>query len=192
MADYPTAFNFMLANEGPMGVITSDPILDPRHPDPTAQARFGLNSHWHPELVAQNFYTYNPDATPKVPNDHALRMAEDTYKYSYWCPIHGYQIIVQDIANKYFDMAVNQGCSEATKIVQRATNQCLTPVAIGYLPLHVDGICGPQTVEAINKANPEELLPAIKSYACQFYRDVAFRESWPPRKLAALLSRANK
>ena len=189
MADYPKAFQFMIQNEDQSlsGEVTPDPIENPADPDPCAVARFGLNSHWHPELAAEGFF----DAQ-RVPAAQALVMAQDTYKYAYWFPIHGYQIICQDVMNKYFDLGVNVGCSEATKIVQRACNQVLNPVAIGYIPLKVDGICGEQTYTAVNKANPEELLPAIKSYARQFYQDVAFREHWPTRKLAALLTRTEK
>jgi len=56
----------------------------------------------------------------------------------------------------------------------------------------VDGTCGPQTVAAINKANPEELLPAIKSYACQFLQDAAFRNKWPQLELDELKARVNR
>lgn len=188
MADYSVAFNFMMDNEdaGLTGVITSDP--EPQ--DPTARARFGLNSHWHPELVDQGFFAYNADATPKVPSDQALTIASNVYKAEYWFPIRGFAIADQGIANKFLDLAVNAGWKEATKIVQRAVNHCLTPVAVGYLPLTVDGACGSETLEAINKCNPGDLLGEIKSYAAQFYRDIAFRLKWPDRQLAAMLSRA--
>ena len=190
MADYQQAFNYMMDNEDASrsGAITPDPTAD----NPTARARFGLNSASHPDLVEAGYFTFNPDATPKIPSADALETAASVYKIQYWVPIGGYQIICQDIANKFFDLAVNTGTVEASKIAQRAANQCLTPVAVGYLPLAVDGIAGSKTIEALNAANPEDLLPAIKSYACRFYKDVAFRQKWPARKLAALLSRANR
>lgn len=190
MADYQQAFNYMMDNEdrSRSGAITNDPTAD----SPTARARFGLNSASHPDLVEAGYFTVNPDATPKIPTDEALQTAASVYKLQYWVPIGGYQIICQDIANKFFDLAVDAGTVQATKIVQRAANQCLVPVAIGYLPLSVDGVSGSKTIEAVNSVHPEELLPAIKSYACQFYKDVAFRLQWPTRKLAALLARANR
>lgn len=182
MADYSQAFDYMMQDEDAQrtGAVTPDPSAS--HPD--AVARFGINSGANPDAVSEGFYT--------MPVDQALQWAASYYKYYYFVEMGGYRIIAQDIANKLFSLAVNAGYAEANKIAQRAANQVLTPVAIGYLPLAVDGICGDQTVEALNKANPEDLLPAIKSYACQFYRDVAFRQKWPPRQLAALLARANR
>lgn len=179
MADFDTAFNYMMDNEDRQrsGVVTSDPTAD----DPKAIARFGINSAAHPEAVAEGFYN--------LPSAQALLWAEGLYKCYYWLPIKGYKIICQDIANKYFDLGVNEGCAEATKIIQRASNQVLKLYVSGYLPVTVDGICGPETLTALNQANPEELLPAIKAFATQFYKDVAFREKWPTRQLSALLSR---
>ena len=182
MADYTQAFNYMMDDEDAQrkGEVTPDPSAS--HAD--AVARFGINSGACPDALSEGFYT--------MPTDQALQWAATYYKFHYFIEMGGYRIIAQDICNKLFSLAVNAGYVEANKIGQRAANQCLTPVAIGYLPLHVDGICGDQTIQALNAAHPEELLPAIKSYACQFYRDVAFRQSWPPRKLAALLARANR
>ena len=180
MSDYQKAFNYMMANEDATrsGAVTPDPTAE----DPNAVARFGVNSHFHPEALAEGFYDMS--------TDKALEWASDFYKYRYFAAIWGYQIACQDIANKYLDLAVNTGCLEATKIVQRACNSVLAPIAIGYKPLTIDGICGEHTYTAINACAPEQLLPEIKDYACQFYRDVAFRLNWPQRKLAALLSRA--
>jgi len=182
MADYNAAFQFILNNEDSTrsGVVTPDPTNN----DPSAIARFGINSAAHPEAVKDGFY--------QMPVDKALEYAEVLYKYAYWVGVSGYQVIVQDVANKIFDLAVNAGTVQAVKIAQRAANHCLAPAAIGYMPLAVDGICGPETVEALNAANPEELLPSIKDYACQFYRDVANRRKWPLRQLDALLTRANR
>ena len=185
MADFQQAFDYMMANEDGTrsGVVTHDPTED----DPNAVARLGINSAAHPELLACDFF--NPAI---IDAEHALVIAEGTYKYSYFVPIGGYSIICQDIANKFFDLAVNEGTEEATKIVQRACNQVLYPVVVGYMPLTVDGVAGSQTRDAINRANPENLLPVIKTYASQFYKDIALREHWTPRQLAALLSRVQK
>lgn len=178
MSDYGTAFSYMMKNEDPAlsGVIT----MDPTHDCPEAYARFGINSAAHPEAMAEGFY--------QMPVDKALEYAASLYKYRYWVPIGGYQIIVQDIANKFFDLAVNSGPVEATKLVQRAVNVLLGNLTLG---LAVDGHCGDKTISAINAARPEELLPAIKGYAVQFYQDCARRLKWSPRLAAAMIDRAN-
>lgn len=182
MSLYQPAFDFMMSNEDPTrsGEVTPDPTES----DPHAIARFGINSFWHPEAETEGFY--------QMPVDKALEWVASFYKYRYFAAIWGYQIACQDIANKYFDLAVNTGPEEATKIVQRACNSVLAPIALGYKPLGIDGLCGERTYQAINACAPEQLLPEIKSYAVQFYKDVAFREHWSPRKTAALLTRANK
>lgn len=189
MADYQTAFNFLMDDEdrNRSGVIVSDPEPEA----PTARARFGLNSYWHPDLAEAAFFSYNPDATPKVPNDEALVMAAEAYRKGEWASIRGDSISNQDIANKFLSLAVNDGSAEATKIVQRAVNRVVFPLP-GELGLRVDGICGEQTLSAINQAQPADLLSQIKYYACQFYRDCAFRMNWDDKELNAHLARANR
>ena len=182
MADFNAALSYLMDDEDRQrsGAVVPDPAAN----DKTAKARFGINSAAHPEAVADGFY--------EMPKASALLYASNIYKLSYWVPIGGYQIICQDIANKFLSLAVNEGTHQATKIVQRALNQLFAPVVKGPLPLTVDGTCGPQTVAAINKANPEELLPAIKSYACQFLQDAAFRNKWPQSELDELKARVNR
>lgn len=184
MADFGIAFHYLMQNEDSRlsGNVTPDPSAS----DPEAIARFGINSAAHPEAVASGFYT--------MPIADALEWAQKLYKIRYFAGIGGYSIACQDIANKFFDLAVNEGLNQATKIVQRACNSVLTPngTAVGYLPLTIDGIAGEKTSEAINACAPEQLLPAIKSYAVQFYKDVALRQNWDPRKLEALLARAQR
>lgn len=182
MADFNAAFSYLMDDEdrNRSGAVVDDPSLE--HPD--AKARFGINSGAFPEALTEGFYS--------MPHDQALEWAATFYKYRFFAAIGGYQIACQDIANKFLDLAVNEGVEQATKIVQRACNYTLKPVAIGYLPLTVDGVPGPRTSEAINACAPEQLLPTIRSYAADFYRSVGSRLKWSPRLLAAMLYRANK
>jgi hypothetical protein len=182
MADYDIAFQFLMDDEDKQR--TGEVVSDPTSADPKAVARFGINSHWCPEAVRENYYT--------MPHDEALEWAKGFYKCRYFAALLGYNIAVQDIANKYFDLAVNEGVEEATKIVQRACNQVSTPVVIGKLTLAVDGKPGQMTLATINKCAPEILLPQIKAYGAQFYRDVAGRLKWSPRQTAAMIARANR
>lgn len=182
MADYDIAFEYLMDDEdrSRSGAIVPDPTPS----DSNAVARFGINSHWCPEAEQDHFY--------EMSNDKALEWVKGFYKYRFFAGILGYGIAVQDVANKYLDLAVNEGIEEATKIVQRACNQVITPVTIGKLTLAVDGKPGTCTLAAINKCAPEVLLPTIKAYASQFYKDVANRLKWSPRQLAAMLARANR
>jgi hypothetical protein len=189
MSDYEIAFQYLMDDEdrNRSGAIVSDP--EPGAPD--ARARFGLNSFWHDDLLTAGYFTFNPDATPKIPNEEALAMAASAYRAGEWSWIRGDGINNQDVANKFLSLAVNSGAHEATKIVQRAVNRALYTLP-GELGLHVDGVCGEQTLAAINKADHVLLLPMIKSYAVQFYKDCGARLKWSPRELAAHLNRANR
>lgn len=182
MSDYDIAFSYLLVDEDRQ--LTGAVVADPTASDPSALARFGINSDWFPEAKADGFY--------QMSTEDALAYVRTFYKYRFFAGIYGYEIACQDIANKYFDLAVNEGIEEATKIVQRACNQVSAPVVIGKLTLMVDGKPGQMTLAAINKCAPEVLLPTVKAYATQFYRDVAGRLKWSPRLLAAMLARANR
>lgn len=175
MAQYEPAFDFMMLAEDATrsGGVTSDPSAA----FPSAVARLGINSGAHPEAVAASFYT--------MPLAQALEYAVHLYRVNYWEPILGPQILDQDVANKVFDLSVNEGAVEITKIVQRAVNS-LNP------SLDVDGRMGAITVAAINATPRAELLAAIKDYAIQFYRNWAFRTNQRPLLLEALIARVNR
>ena len=162
MADLITSFNYTMHWEDSTlsGAVTPDPTKD----NPNARARFGVNSASHPEAEREGFFDMSRDA--------ALQYAEDVFKYSYFSPMNGYQIRNQDICNKIVDMAFNQGCNQAGKIVQRALNSILAG------PFAIDGIIGAKTVDGINACNPSDLLPALKEKAKDFY--VGLAASHPP------------
>ena len=53
-----------------------------------------------------------------------------------------------------------------------------------------DGYIGPKTLDAINDANPNELLAAIRSEAAGFYRLIAEKQPNYRRYLIGWLNRA--
>lgn len=177
MALFEPALTATLKHEDPQlsGIITKDPSRD--HPD--AVARFGINSGAWPKALTEGFYTMDRDA--------ALIWASNFYKYNFFSPIGGYQITDQSIANKYFDMAVNQGIPQATKIVQRAVNNLLTPLQIG---LAVDGKAGQHTINGINMSMPSALLGAIREQAKDFYVELVAANSKLRPDLDGWLKRA--
>lgn len=104
---------------------------------------------------------------PATPQDVAFiealtpGWAASIYRLQYWDKLELDKISDQRIANKFFDLAVNVGTMQATKFVQRAA--CIP----------ADGILGPVSLAAINKANPAALLTLVLWEARKFYRDVA-------------------
>lgn len=174
MASFEPAFAATMKHEDSQlsGVITNEPN--------GGKARLGINSVAWPEAVAAGFYT--------MPVSAALEWAATFYKYKFFSPIGGYQITDQLITNKFFDLAVNEGICEATKIVQRAVNKT---GALCLFYLDVDGKPGMRTIDGINKSMPGELLIAIKSYAVQFYQDLVRRKPKDQEYLDGWVTRAN-
>ena len=67
------------------------------------------------------------------------------------------------VAAKFFDMSVNMGLSQATKLLQRACNY------FKIFGLTVDGKIGNKTLQAANQVNPEQLLNAMRKECQSFY-----------------------
>lgn len=150
MADPAKCFAYSMSFEDSR--LEGKVVRDPTRKDPKAVARFGINSAAHPEAVRDGFYDMDHDA--------ALQYADNVYKYDYFNLCGAYNIEDQDIANKFCDLAYNEGTKEATKLVQQA---------LGFQDKQIDGIAGSRTVAAINAADPVELMSAIKQQAKDFY-----------------------
>jgi len=187
VADVNLSFEYTMDREDRTrsGKITPDPTAK----DPKALARFGVNSAAHPELIQQGFF--GPVAelgVEEMPNDEALRAAENVYKYRYFSPAGGYEIEDQGVANKFVDLCFNEGSGQATELMQEALKDVLPYL----LPtLKTDGVPGPRTIAAINAAEPEQLLPALKARAVKFYEDWAAKNNKPRQLLDALIARVN-
>lgn len=82
------------------------------------------------------------------------------------------------IGSKVFDLSVNMGGRQATRLLQRAINGVL-----GQATIDMDGIIGPATLEYANSIDPAKLLPALRAEAARFYQSIA-RNS--PRKQSFL------
>lgn len=174
MGDFSAAFNFVMSHED--STLNGNTTPDPSKSNPNAVARFGLNSASNPQAVAAGFYTMDRDA--------ALEYAANEFKYNYFSPMGCYQIKDQDLCDKIVDIAFNTGKVQATKIVQRALNVCGASLA-------VDGLMGQKTIDAINAADPVQLLYAIKEKSKDFYVSLAAANPEDQKFLAGWLARAN-
>jgi lysozyme family protein len=106
--------------------------------------------------------------------------AIEIYRQDFWAPYADFE---DRIATKVFDLAVNMGHKRAVQILQRAL-QCLGA------KLKDDGILGPVTKQAVELANVDLLLVALKSEAAGFYRNLATANSTQQRFLKGWLRRA--
>lgn len=159
MANFEMALEFLMRHEDPTlsGRVVSEPN--------GGMARFGVNSVANPQALEDGFYG--------MEREKALEYASIIYRHRYFEPCGGFQITDQGVCNRFFDLVVNSGLAEATKIVQRACNKA--NFAGGVHVLSVDGVPGMRTIDAINLAMPSELVGQIKNYAAEFYHDLVRR-----------------
>lgn len=86
-------------------------------------------------------------------------------------------------ATKVFDAAINMG-GNGIKCAQRAVN------ALGGPPCDVDGVLGPNTVQAINNAPEADFLRSMGDEMTAFYQDLAARKPVLQKFLKGWLNRA--
>lgn len=136
--------------------------------DAGGETKFGISKRSYPDIDIKNL---------------TLQKAKDIYKRDFWDP-HLYKAIRDvNIATKVFDLSVNMGSKWGVHIVQRALRDT------GQDMLE-DGILGPMTVAAINKADPTNLMTALKSQAARYYRILAATNPKREKFLKGWLNRA--
>jgi len=126
MADFKTAFLFTLQHEDSTrsGKVTIDA---------GGRTRFGIAEKFHPDLP-EEFFT--------GPAEDALAKAEKIEQREYWDRMRLAEVENQNLANKLFDMGVNMGVRQAAVYAQRAAR------------VAEDGVISPQTLAAVNSAEP--------------------------------------
>ncbi|MDR0572134.1 MAG: hypothetical protein LBG48_04755, partial [Rickettsiales bacterium] len=130
--------------------------------------RYGISKRSYPHLDIKN-----------LTRDQARQI----YFCDFWMKAKCEQIDDENIATKFFDLAVHTGIPQAVKLVQRALR------ATGEQIVE-DRIIGPATLAAINKADPTDLLAALKSEAAGFYRLIAQANPSQQKFINGWLSRA--
>ena len=94
------------------------------------------------------------------------------YKKNYWDKIHGDQL-PSGVDYACFDLAVNSGVGRAAKILQQAVG------------VSADGVIGPATMDAVEKANPRDLATEICDLRLQFLQSLptfaTFGKGWSRR-----------
>lgn len=183
MPQYPKAFEdaikTTLKHEG--GFV-DDPV------DPGGATNFGVSLRFvRGELEGTKIGDIEFDLTGdgKVGADDIKNMTREmaiaVYFQAFWD--QRYEELSGPLAAKYFDLSVNMGKGQATKLVQRAC------IAAGK-PVDVDGGLGPQTMTALKEANQTCVLAALRSEAAGFYRVLIARKPVNKRFEKGWLKRA--
>lgn len=141
-------------------------VNDPR--DPGGETKYGISKRSYPSLDIAN-----------LTREDAIAIY-----YRDWWQRYGYGRLQDDVvATKVFDMAVNMGPATAHRLLQEAL------VFLSY-SIAVDGILGPQTIGAANKADPKRLLQVLRWLAAHYYYRIAAQRPQSQAFLIGWLRRA--
>lgn len=160
MANFNEALKFILKHEGTELFI-----------GPNERSRYGIT-----EILLMSI-SYNI----KDPNNLQMNDVEWIYNKVFWEPKNLDCISSQLVANKIFDMMVNMGTYQSTKLVQAALNSSGNNCVI-------DGKLGPHTMIEINHCDEEKLLSELVLKCITFYKSIAKNEK--AKYLAGWLTRA--
>jgi len=142
------------------------------HPsDPGGITHWGISLRSYPELGEEGIRNLTREQAAEI-------YYRDFYaKYGYA------RIDDEAVATKVFDMAVNMGPATAHRLLQEAL------VFLGH-DIAVDGILGPQTIGAANKADPKRLLQVLRWLAAHHYYRIAAQRPQSRAFLVGWLTRA--
>ena len=141
-------------------------VNDPR--DPGGETKYGISKRSYPSLDIAN-----------LTREDAIAIY-----YRDWWQRYGYgRLQDETVATKLLDMAVNMGPATAHRLLQEVL------VFLGY-DIAVDGIIGPQTIGATNKADPKRLLQLLRWRAAEHYYRIAVQRTQSRAFLMGWLKRA--
>lgn len=169
MANFTTAYEFMMDNE--------DPEREYREvPDVGGQAISGINSAAFPEDFAAIA------ATPQAQREIQVGIFYRRVFWNQWIS----QLVSDDLAERVFDAAVNMGSGTAVKLLQRAVNTLQTE------QIATDGTWGPATVAAANTPHSDLVVVAFIQQRKRHYQAIVAMKPELSKYLVAWLARAGK
>lgn len=171
---FKIAVNFVLSHEGGL-------TKDLR--DPGGITNYGISLRF---LKAAGL-DINADGHIDEEDIKALRKEDaiEIYRNKWWDKYGFERIHSLNVAKKIFDLAVNMGSYWGICILQKAVNYA------GYSELEMDGILGIETIAATNVCKDQYLLPSIKEYAIDHYKDIVRKHPELGIFLRGWINRAN-
>jgi len=171
MDNFDCAVQTVLENEG--SEFIDDPV------DRGAATRYGITLRLYKSI--------SPGATIEDIRNLDEATAKKIYKLYFWKAAPFDQIYNLRVATSVFDCSVNCGVQTAIVLCQRACNSLLTPVTL----IDVDGRLGRNTILAINRLDPVELLTAFRDERKKYYEKIIendpsqekFRDGWLRRAM---------
>jgi lysozyme family protein len=118
--------------------------------DPGGETKYGITKRSYPTLNIKNL---------------TLEQAKEIYYHDWWLRLRCGDIQDDQVAQKLLDTCVNVGKTAGVKILQRALCDLGQKVV-------VDGIIGPQTIDAANREDPSWLLFAMRTRQAEYYQEL--------------------
>lgn len=157
MANFESAIKKTLKHEGGYNEVKGDA---------GGATNFGISLRFLKSIFKDN-NTADIDHDGDVDANDIKNLTENQAKKIYydhfWLANKCIYIESDDVAAKYFDMCVNMGGKQATKLLQQACNH------LGH-ELVVDGVIGQGTLSAVNKIDERVLLTLLRFECIIFYR----------------------
>ncbi len=169
MSDFSLSIPKLIAFEG--SIFTNDPA------DHGGATKFGLTLSFLQGDVDKG---YSEDEL----RDMTLTEAEAIYKKYWWDKYEIGSINNQLLADKVFESVTNLGPNHAIRLVQKAINDTGTPI-------HIDGVLGPQTINAMNTTKAPAILAALKVNLVSYYQGIVAHDPSQSKFLDGWLNRAN-
>ena len=178
MADWNTAYNWMMNFEDPARACAQIPDAAPSGVAGPCYAISGVNSGAWPAEFAPIAALPQPQRGPFV---------QQFYQNHFWNKWYA-QVVSDEVCKRVFDFAVNGGSGTSVRCLQQAVNSLLA----GGTPIAEDGGWGPKTLTAVNAADPAALQAAFQAKRAAYYRAIAAAEPSKAKYLAGWTERANK
>jgi lysozyme family protein len=177
MADWNTAYNWMMDNEDSRRACSQVPDAAPHGAAGPCYAISGINS---------GSYATEFAAIAAVAQGQRGPLVQQFYRDNFWNTWFD-QITSDEIGKRVFDFAVNGGPGTALKCLQEAVNSLST----NGPSVKEDGLWGAKTVAAVNAADPELLLAGFKAKRLAYYHGVAATKPGAAQSLGNWTNRAN-
>jgi len=176
MANFQTAFNFLMDNEDAPRAYKTVPDACPNGCAGPCYAIAGINSAAFPLQFAK---------INALPEGAARGLEIETfYQTVFWNQWYN-QLNSDEVAKRVFDFSVNAGSVVAVKCLQRAiyTTGC---------NISVDGAWGPATVAAANGCDEKRLVGDFQQQRIVYYKVIVAAHPEDQKYLLGWVARASK
>jgi lysozyme family protein len=179
MADWNTAYNWMMDNEDMPRACKQVPDSPPAGFTGACYAISGINSGAWPTQF---------QAIAAIPQAQRAASVQQFYHDHFWNEWYA-QIASDDVSKRVFDFAVNGGAGSSVRCLQQAVNSL---GGDGAAPIAEDGGWGPKTIAAVNAVDAKALTAAFIARRIAHYQAIANANPANAQYLKAWTARAQK